>query len=624
MPTLKQEVANLIAGLPINGDSKCKVEMLQQIFEKLNSKPDFSGEFAHLSNYSNSIDITKEGSTLVLTERTKTTQNILGYTRLRDSFIWNTSSLSSKINRKLEIIHSHDLNGETVTLPENVTLEFNGGSLYNGTIVGNNTRVKADALEVLNCDITGTWNVDVAKVEWFGAKGDGVNDDSIAAIRAYNMQKSTGGIVHFGVGNFKMESRVDIVDSNITFKGLGRSLSNLVGKTSSEYFKIGSTTSGNIENVTFQNFSIEHNNCSGIWIGGQTINNIDNITFRNLKMRSTGDGRKSIFWATMTGQSSGFRVLDCDIENSGLNSYGIQCIEPIKSVWIERNRVALTNANNLLSNTLGSYNNISLYGDTRDFHVNNNHCFSGGHSPIAISPAGKGEIMGNHVYDVYSVNEAGIEIEWKNSHLGTSTSENVIVKGNQTFNCYWGIVINRRDTDQPSPSEIIVTENIMKDSIYAGGYIKDGKNIIFNNNVIANSVSTGIRLANDVQNVSVSGNTITNSGGKAIWVDDLTTGGEVLKINGNIIDGCAEGIKGNGMSYSSVSQNIIKNATSRAIEFVGVGSINNSNISNNIIRNGGDKGIWLGSNSSNNKGSNNIIDSIGVNIDDEGTGNTVS
>jgi hypothetical protein len=65
-------------------------------------------------------------------------------------------------NKLYRILFDIDLNGETLTLPANVTLDFQGGSISNGVITGN--------------FIKNTY----LRPEWFGAKGDGITDDSVA------------------------------------------------------------------------------------------------------------------------------------------------------------------------------------------------------------------------------------------------------------------------------------------------------------------------------------------------------------------------------------------------------------------------------------------------------------
>ena len=81
-----------------------------------------------------------------------------------------------------EICYDFDLNGKTVQLKDDCILYFNGGVLYNGTIIGQNTCLRSELRKIFNIDvdIQGTWNVDTAYPEWYGAIGDGKTDDRLA------------------------------------------------------------------------------------------------------------------------------------------------------------------------------------------------------------------------------------------------------------------------------------------------------------------------------------------------------------------------------------------------------------------------------------------------------------
>lgn len=63
-----------------------------------------------------------------------------------DSF----ANIVKEPNTIYEIRDVFDLNGKTVTIPENCILRFEGGTLKNGTIVGNNTVLEGPATSVLN------------------------------------------------------------------------------------------------------------------------------------------------------------------------------------------------------------------------------------------------------------------------------------------------------------------------------------------------------------------------------------------------------------------------------------------------------------------------------------------
>lgn len=80
------------------------------------------------------------------------------------------------------IQYDHDLNGTTLDIPSNSTLYFEGGSISNGTLHFNNTTLAGNPNII--ADITGTIANANIEVGWFGAKGDGLTDDTLSIKRA--------------------------------------------------------------------------------------------------------------------------------------------------------------------------------------------------------------------------------------------------------------------------------------------------------------------------------------------------------------------------------------------------------------------------------------------------------
>lgn len=91
----------------------------------------------------------------------------LGYTILRKNRTFAEQVTAA--NTIYEIKYDFNLNAATVTLPANVTLKFNGGSLTNGTLRGNNTTIDAADVKVFdNITFTGTYKGALNAI-WVGA-----------------------------------------------------------------------------------------------------------------------------------------------------------------------------------------------------------------------------------------------------------------------------------------------------------------------------------------------------------------------------------------------------------------------------------------------------------------------
>lgn len=115
---------------------------------------------------------------LQLKDRNNTNQ--FGYTIVREG-----TALSAQIsteNTIYEIRNKFDLNDGTLTLPANVVLYFNGGRISNGTIVGNNTKIRADKGVMIfdEIDIQGTWDIDSAYSSWFKCFKNGYYVDLVS------------------------------------------------------------------------------------------------------------------------------------------------------------------------------------------------------------------------------------------------------------------------------------------------------------------------------------------------------------------------------------------------------------------------------------------------------------
>lgn len=85
-------------------------------------------------------------------------------------------SLASQLTKSdaiYEIRYNYDIGG-SVTIPSGCVLKFDGGSLSNGTLVGQNTNVQAPSYYIFGSSLKldGTWVIDDIPIEWFGGVAD--------------------------------------------------------------------------------------------------------------------------------------------------------------------------------------------------------------------------------------------------------------------------------------------------------------------------------------------------------------------------------------------------------------------------------------------------------------------
>lgn len=121
------------------------------------------------------------------------------------------------------IKYDFDCNGATINLPDNCTLDFQGGTITNGTI-------------------NGKVNNEYLKPEWFGGKGDGTTDDTKAINIAISVSK---GFVVFSKGVYCISSTLNIQDCffKVNREATIKAIANM------DYMLLFNYTDGNINEV---------------------------------------------------------------------------------------------------------------------------------------------------------------------------------------------------------------------------------------------------------------------------------------------------------------------------------------------------------------------------------------
>lgn len=186
--------------------SYCKETSKHYKFNSNNQSDPTTGKWIeqHEAVPADEEDITEQNGTLQLANKTYDKQSFSGLGRvyLRKNIVGDknvlTQAMINKANTIYVIQYDYDLKEASINIPENCVLQFDGGSLSNGTIVGNNTKIKTELEKIFNnITIDGNWNVVEAHPEWFGALPDGIYDctDAIQkTINSFDVTKLNNGV----------------------------------------------------------------------------------------------------------------------------------------------------------------------------------------------------------------------------------------------------------------------------------------------------------------------------------------------------------------------------------------------------------------------------------------------
>ena len=117
-------------------------------------------------------------------EYNTTTPNGYGYKILRTGDVLATE-MAGLVNTIFSIRYNFDLNGATLTLPENSILRFDGGALKNGTLTGNKTTIEAGDYQIFDGITFGGTFVGELNACWVGAKSGDANFDNAPILSAW-------------------------------------------------------------------------------------------------------------------------------------------------------------------------------------------------------------------------------------------------------------------------------------------------------------------------------------------------------------------------------------------------------------------------------------------------------
>lgn len=196
-------------------------------------------------------------------------------------------SMISKKNTIYILQYDYNLNRQTLSVPSGSVLLFEGGSISNGTIVGNSTKIEASPISIFDetMVLSGSWKVQEVYPEWFGAKGDNSTDSTTAIQKAIDFAELISSNVKISSGEYIIKNTLFIKkQSRIHITGDGKYKTFIYLKSD---FQLESMIDINSKEVTtyYQfikiadlSLYVEGNATYGVYAPKLTFSEIHNIT----------------------------------------------------------------------------------------------------------------------------------------------------------------------------------------------------------------------------------------------------------------------------------------------------------------------------------------------------------
>lgn len=202
----------------------------------------------NVNNAADEEDLTAEKGLIKIANR----NNLygMGYTILRRNPTRNngntilTQEHFSKENTIYEIRYDFDLNGQTIQIPAGCTLMFNGGSVDNGCLLGNNTAITAGAYKIFGDNLmlhqycfatkSGSYGENIYKLLWSDIANKKVMPDRTFTTRNWILHNDSGVRASNFSGNcvFSKPEKIELnVDSDFLLNANPGSFSEITSST---------------------------------------------------------------------------------------------------------------------------------------------------------------------------------------------------------------------------------------------------------------------------------------------------------------------------------------------------------------------------------------------------------
>jgi hypothetical protein len=376
-------------------------------------------------------------------------------------------------------------------------------------------------------------------VKWYGAKGDGVTDDTTAIQNAIANAPANSVLV-FPPGTYYF-STVYVQRSNLTIFGYGATLvTSVTSSTGPNIFQIvGSNIT--IMGLSFQTstpFNVDTTYKAPASGGGLMIRigtpgtPIQNITLRDV---STNGG----FGGIDIQHGSYVRVLNCNVQNAVGN--GINFADCPSDILVEGNIVT-----NTRDDMIVCVCDSGLMQGTENFVVRNNRVMNGYAKGICTTGVNTGQIVGNWIENTWT---GGIQ-PFQDSSYNLAKTRNLVIAENTIIYAGKNFGSGKYQTS--------VSTNC--DGIYVSS---DTRNLTIVNNRIISPQRYGINVGNGASRIMIRGNDIIACGSSCIAVGNtsdttITSAFDVHITDNNCVDAQGHGMVIGGLNEGTISRNKVK------------------------------------------------------------------
>lgn len=405
----------------------------------------------------------------------------------------------NKPNVIYKITKDIDLGGETLTIPEGCTIDFQGGSFSNGTIVGDTTIIKTDTNSVFNdIVIQGVWSNNEVNVDWF------TNEESYKSIEAAVNLCNDNSTLVFGKGVYI----VKMLKPKNNMRIQGRGDSTVLKLIDDAPLYVHPIQINNVNNVTIENLSIDGNyNRQGVDTSkyGIYIVNAKNVSVNNVSIKECSEG---IMLGYSENPISEIIIKNTEITNCYRNAMAlIHC----ENVLIENTKLIGSNESSALLD-------IELHknGDYVRNVVFNNCTFEKGNNgqPIKLLSNGKSSEYGFIGFNNCSI-KSNLNIQkFKNISFVNSTTKDIEIVGSSNIhinNCICeeelavGAMVNIYG-EGVSSENIFINNSIItqlgSEKTKSGVAVMSANNVFINGTTIRN-FNKGISIAYDNNNINI-------------------------------------------------------------------------------------------------------------------------